>query len=259
MKIKKNNKIDIYKYLFLSCLFVLLTGIIFFCLILEKNKINFSQLISNIKSNKATITSKVNYDPLESYSIYILKDDQTVFDVPRISLLQALENKEEIKNIMIYLGSHKSTPKELSLFTNLKELNLAGSVIDCYESNQPCYKSPIFTTIDPSLISLTKLEKLTIDGYDNINSIPDFIYDFPNLKELFITQMTITSLSENISNLKNLEKLTFLSTHELKTLPSSINQLKKLKELNFIGPMKIDEKEKEKIDKLLPKVKISYQ
>jgi len=83
------------------------------------------------------------------------------------------------------------------------------------------------------LKKLTKLEYLKI--FDNItdraNQVEKMIYSIPTLKNLTVSNK-LSSISDSISNLKNLEKLDFHSNH-ISKISDNIEDLKKLKELDL--------------------------
>ncbi|MEJ2248099.1 MAG: leucine-rich repeat domain-containing protein [Candidatus Lokiarchaeota archaeon] len=68
--------------------------------------------------------------------------------------------------------------------------------------------------------------------FPNVTEIPEWIGEFPKLKQLIITQTPIKTLPENIGNLKNLEKLVINWCH-LEKIPISIKKLKLLVELDL--------------------------
>jgi len=119
---------------------------------------------------------------------------------------------------------NQETVNALSNFENLTKLTM---------------QEPVFfknTNYDP-LKKLTKLSYLNIyDGVeDNHNHVKDVICLFPSLKELIVNQNHVmTTVSDCISNLKNLEKLDF-SNNEISTISNNIGKLKNLKELNLRG------------------------
>jgi|TARA_R110000851_G_scaffold191515_3_gene342142 Leucine-rich repeat (LRR) protein len=68
---------------------------------------------------------------------------------------------------------------------------------------------------------------VTMNG-KNLRSIPEFIFNMPNLKILNLTDNYIETVPDKIGKLKNLEEL-MLASNRITSLPSSIGSLTKLK------------------------------
>ncbi|EMO32618.1 leucine rich repeat protein, partial [Leptospira santarosai str. HAI821] len=66
----------------------------------------------------------------------------------------------------------------------------------------------------------------------------------------------LTTLPKEIGKLQNLKELN-LNKNQLTTLPKEIGKLQNLKELNLVGNPSL-RRQKEKIQKLLPNVRITF-
>ncbi|EMJ57574.1 leucine rich repeat protein [Leptospira interrogans serovar Valbuzzi str. Duyster] len=79
-----------------------------------------------------------------------------------------------------------------------------------------------------------------------------------NLKILYLSQNKFRKFPDEILRLQNLEWLDF-NENQLTTLPEEIGSLSNLKGLYLQGSNFFSEKEKEKIQKLLPKCEIHFE
>jgi len=117
----------------------------------------------------------------------------------------------------------QSNINEISALSNLEELNLVYCSYDNLDFD--------------SLNKLSKLTTLEMDGHSNyqLKQIPNFIFSLSKLKSLILTGHAISTISDKLANLKNLEYLD-LSLNEINAeIPESLNTLSKLKYVDFKG------------------------
>lgn len=101
---------------------------------------------------------------------------------------------KNLKVLTIYDFGGKELPKQFNKLSNLEDLNIE----DCDELN----------TIPEAIGSLRKLKRLNIvENYD-LQNIPDVIFNLPQLEELSYPVTDSFKISDKISQLKNLRKLT---------------------------------------------------
>ncbi|EMJ91560.1 leucine-rich repeat domain-containing protein [Leptospira kirschneri] len=75
---------------------------------------------------------------------------------------------------------------------------------------------------------------------------------------MFLKANRLKQLPNSIVKLQNLENL-YLQENRLTFLPEEIGELQNLKELHLQGANSFSEKEREKIQELLPKCKIYFE
>jgi len=89
-------------------------------------------------------------------------------------------------------------------------------------------------SLPESIYNLQNLEVLDL-GYNNLNSLPESICNLQNLKILDLSHNNLNSLPQSIWNLKNLEVLYLYRCTNLNSLPESIWNLQNLKILDLDG------------------------
>lgn len=129
-------------------------------------------------------------------------------------------------------------PEELLSFTNLETLDLTGN--DLSMSNfellkkMKTIKSLNLTGCNLAAFPLpiTELPELEILNFwdNNINSLPDELYNITSLKELIIGNNNLHYLSPKIAQLKNLQSFESSATN-ICVYPEEMRQLKKLTEI----------------------------
>ncbi len=129
----------------------------------------------------------------------------------------------ELTEIRIYDAKLDNLPKELFYFTKIKSLNIDSTAI---------------TKLPEEILLLTDLQVLKwgtleyYNGYKKIFEIPGYLYKLKSLKHLEIAGLYINSLSDEISNLENLEILNIRSNN-LTKLPATFCKLFNLRVLSL--------------------------
>lgn len=91
-------------------------------------------------------------------------------------------------------------------------------------------KEPIYTSIKKALENRDQVYRLKLKGNIHCDSLPDLIFQFPNLQELTVTRSRITKLNHRINELQYLVYLD-VSNNRLIDLPDEICDLKFLQYL----------------------------
>jgi len=116
------------------------------------------------------------------------------------------------------------TMEGISTLTNLDEL----SFLSCYNVDE--------VNFDPIVNLNNNLKALTIHSHpyrmDIINVIPEQVYSLTHLKNLTVSSNEVSSVSNNIAKLINLESLD-LTFNLLTEIPDVLNELPKLKYVSF--------------------------
>ncbi|OLY64971.1 hypothetical protein BWD12_18470 [Leptospira santarosai serovar Bananal] len=161
--------------------------------------------------------------------------DNTLTTLPK-----EIGNLQNLQKLNLNNNPLTTLPKEIGKLQNLQQLFLGG--------NQ-------FTTLPKEIGNLQNLQKLDL-YYNKLTTLPKEIGNLQNLQKLDLYNNQLTTLPKEIGNLQSLESLD-LSYNDLTTLPEEIGKLQKLQELDLgDNPSLIDQKEK--IQKLLPNVKIHF-
>ena len=111
------------------------------------------------------------------------------------------------------------------------------------------------TNLPDEISNLKNLRILKLD-FNQFESIPNSIFRLSHLRVLTFPFNRISEIHTDIGLLSRLEKLV-LPYNKIKKLPASISRLKNLKLLDLTGNP-INEKEKNRIYKLLPNCKIDF-
>jgi hypothetical protein len=148
------------------------------------------------------------------------------------------QRPDTVKKLNLFGCAFTDIPKELTLFTNLEELDLTGNDMSMSDfdrlKNIKTLKSLNLTecnlsNIPRAILQLRNLETLSIWN-NKINSIPEELYDMTSLKNLTIGNNNLNYLSPKISQLINLESFESSSTN-IKVYPNEMVRLKKLREI----------------------------
>ncbi|HPE40226.1 MAG TPA: hypothetical protein PLI77_03960 [Bacteroidales bacterium] len=91
-------------------------------------------------------------------------------------------------------------------------------------------KEPVYTSLKKALQNPDKVYRLKLKGSLHADSLPDVIFQLPNLQELTVTRSKITKLNHRINELQYLVYLD-ISNNRLVTLPNEICDLKFLQYL----------------------------
>lgn len=149
-------------------------------------------------------------------------DEFNVRCIPRDR--EALINKEQLLFGSGSLPEHIDFPSELSNLHKIKKItinNLKGS----HGSNISCSF--------PKSFSKFNLQEFFLNNVSTDETF-DFIYQIRELEVLHIQSSVIPKLSESISNLQNLSKLSFAFS-DISFLPPSIGELRNLEYLSLTG------------------------
>ncbi|WP_283391360.1 BACON domain-containing protein [Millionella massiliensis] len=130
----------------------------------------------------------------------------------------SLGNLSNLKRLSLG-GDFGPMPEELGNLTRLEMLDIQG----------PWYNRSVSESIPNWIQDLKNLKDLRLILMNLTGTIPDWIYDLTKLEELHLSDNQLTgSLSEKIGNLKELTYLTLNSNALTGSIPASITLLKKL-------------------------------
>jgi hypothetical protein len=160
--------------------------------------------------------------------------------------------------------------REYQLATESYQLNTNIRAIDLREKNLKTIPLPIFQNnqLELLMFSLNDLKNLNDDigkltnlflldlRLNKLKKLPIYIGKLDRLTYLNLQGNWLTELTPEIGKLKNLRYLN-LWANQLTSLPDEIKNLENLKEL-YLGYNPISKEEKERIIKLLPYCKISF-
>ena len=123
----------------------------------------------------------------------------------------------------------KSKLKNILLLVNiflLTTFSLSSQVLTYTD----LLKEPAYTSIKKALENPDKVYRLKLKGSLHCDSLPEVIFQFPNLQELTITRARISTLNQRISELQYLVYLD-ISNNRLVTLPEELCDLQFLQYL----------------------------
>jgi len=185
--------------------------------------------------------------------IPLLKNVETLSFYSRNGLkidIEILKNLPKLTDLHVGCPENKNfslTENSLKYLTNLKRLSFKELRVSQMILNEICSltklqslefeNSSFADDLDYSgFTKLTDLTELIISGYNRYGKptmgIPSTFYNLTKLKTLYMVRQNISEISNDISNLKNLEILN-LSINKLTTLPDVLNDLPNLKSVNF--------------------------
>jgi Leucine-rich repeat (LRR) protein len=148
-----------------------------------------------------------------------------------IGSLSSLEVFNLRNNVLIHL------PESIKSLSSLKSLDLHGNKFEniTISLNNSVTELELgwntFENLPNSIKPLSSLEKLGIGG-NKITELPDWLGNFPLLKELDLYDNKLLKIPESIGSLKSLECLN-LRNNGLTRLPDSFLNLSALKNLNL--------------------------
>jgi len=123
---------------------------------------------------------------------------------------------KRLENLILSHCKLEEVPASIGLFGNLRELQLAENNISTKH-------------ISPKIGKLKKLEILSF--YKNeLDSVPSFLMQYPELEELDLYYNKIERIPPEIANLKKLRRL-YLANNKLYSIPDEIGDLTALEEL----------------------------
>jgi len=156
------------------------------------------------------------------------------------SIEDASKHPEQVVKLELKREKLKSIPNEVFKFTNLQYLDVSKNNI---------------TEIPAEIKHLKYLQYLNV-AKNKLEKLPPEIGELHNLKNLQIGQNELYGLPPEIGNL---EQLTLLDawSNNLATFPNELSNLKNLK-LFDLRDILISDKEKRRIQSLLPKTKIHF-
>jgi Leucine-rich repeat (LRR) protein len=108
---------------------------------------------------------------------------------------------------------------------------------------------------DPSKVTSIQMNGTTVDA--SFDEVPDLAI-FTNLEILYLTDLALVEIPEEIGKLKNLKELSFAG-NELEEVPEELFRLKQLKELILFSNSFTDEYKAElqkRVKKDLPNTKL---
>ncbi len=119
------------------------------------------------------------------------------------------------------------------LFLNLLQTNRQVS------QSKELEQTGEFNSIKRAFNDPDKVIVLKLDPFENhINEIPKEVFNFPNLKEIELTDQNISSIPIEITKAKNLEKLNLIGNN-ITEIPTQICECDKLQELRIGGDIKL--------------------
>jgi hypothetical protein len=192
-------------------------------------------VLSEIYSKYNNPNLKVNSENVVDYVLKKVLSDGLNDDYERVSdFVSELLRKNGIKlkdcNIekirLEYFGRFGEVPEDIGYFSNLKEfVYMAPSFAG---SSNPFYRN---------FSDLKMFESVFLDGFE-IEKISDEIVNLPNLKSLVFSKYSIDGVSDNVSGMQGLERLSATnctrSDSAFKISPE-LGKLKNLKHLNLSG------------------------
>ncbi len=131
--------------------------------------------------------------------------------------------------------------KHITIFTGLKQINLAGNKLKTLPANIGKLKelaglslnSNELSTLPASIANLTKLTRLYLAG-NQLSTLPVIIFKLKELTYLGLNSNKLEIFPKEISMLTKLTELD-LNNNQLSTLPASIGNLTKLTRLYLTG------------------------
>lgn len=154
--------------------------------------------------------------PITSYS-------QDTVAVRSIDDAIAQSQKGHHVSLLLYLDSNTTFPSQ---FQQIPKENLIGLIIDnCGYTDFPSYLA------EYDRIFYLRYSWFLFDDCP-LHKIPDVVYDLKGLETLTLERMPITSVSNRLSNLQQLESLS-LYDGELSQFPEEVLSLTNLKSLNL--------------------------
>jgi Leucine-rich repeat (LRR) protein len=156
------------------------------------------------------------------------------------SIEEALKHPDEVIKLELKRDKLQIIPSEVFKFTNLQYLDVSKNNL---------------VEIPADIGLLKNLQYLNLSK-NKIEKLPPEIGELRNLTNLQIGQNEIYALPPQIGNLEKLTNLDAWSNN-LGTFPDSLSNLKKLKVFD-LRDIIISDKEKKRIQSLLPKTKIHF-
>lgn len=182
-------------------------------------------------------TFEINQVIGKSYWDFI-KKNRALFEYTDIKTV--IKEKENVLSIDVASQGLKKLPTKLSRVEKIVSINLLGNE----------FKS--FPTV---LSKLTTLDEISLSS-NNLKHVGPEIGNLKNLRILIMNNNQLTELPKQIGELTNLLYLE-IGNNQLTTLPDEIKYLTNLQELH-IERNKLSDKEKERINKLLPKCVVHF-
>lgn len=182
-------------------------------------------------------TFEINQVIGKSYWDFI-KKNRALFEYTDIKTV--IKEKENVLSIDVASQGLKKLPTKLSRLEKIVSINLLGNE----------FKS--FPTV---LSKLTTLDEISLSS-NNLKHVGPEIGNLKNLRILIMNNNQLTELPKQIGELTNLLYLE-IGNNQLTTLPDEIKYLTNLQELH-IERNKLSDKEKERINKLLPKCVVHF-
>lgn len=147
-------------------------------------------------------------------------------------------NNQNLKKIILSHNKLRTLPNEISNFKALKGFDcnnpltaLPESFAQLKELEQLGLNSNSFTVFPKEIFSLSKLQFLYLSGNykseSKLPELPDLFAQLPELKELGIEHMGLSSLPKSIASLKKLEKANF-SFNQFTSFPPALYNNPKL-------------------------------
>jgi len=197
---------------------------------------------------------RLQYDTVDLSGIIKLKIRNSTFtardlveeDFKNRFYAETKQRPDTVKRLVLYTSKWLTDiPKEILLYTNLEELYLDGTDLGKANLNLLCNLTHLkhltlrdckLSEIPICFSSLKQLEEFALSS-NYIKSIPESIYEIPNLKDLDFEGNNISVISPNIKKLKKLESIGLGRTGIMR-LPIEMTSLPKLKEIYTNDTMK---------------------
>jgi len=130
----------------------------------------------------------------------------------RIEFCENLNEFLNMKNLNLKNLNLTEIPSFITQFKNLKILDISYNKL---------------TKINPAIAELKMIEKINMEGNRELNKIPDFLWELPNLKEIIIDSKLYFSIPKNISKidpifLETIKSLLIASKNKLPMKDSEI-------------------------------------
>jgi len=216
----------------------------------EKKTSNYALIILSHLFFISIFLFQVDADDSRSYSIigYITNKEPKTYTENGFSIVLFSIIAYIILGIIIIKSAKKDKIRKFSLLTFI--ISLVSSIVLGFffvnliyanknvQHSKQIEQTGEFNSIERALKEPDKVVVLKTNPYEShITEIPKEIFQFPNLKELDLTDQNISTIPNEISQAKNLEILNLIGS-SIDEIPVQLCECNKLRELRIGGDIK---------------------